>query len=114
MPDLGFDRRILAYEAGSYPDPQPLLPLIWEDTTSYQQGERGRIAPRQWTTRAEGLVLNVHTRPGQAGWWLTTNMELFRQWQLAGADLGAAQAEAVEACRERLISILGALGGACA
>lgn len=32
---------------------------MWKDTTSYSQGQRGKVEPRTWTAEAEGVRITV-------------------------------------------------------
>lgn len=54
-----------------------LMNIEWKDATSYSQGERGKIAPRAWESRIEGIRIRVTCGhiyyPGE---WIMTNDDL--------------------------------------
>lgn len=85
---------------------------LWEDTTGYRQGDRGKVEPRIWTTDLENenvalrIIVHRHVNyePDQ---WLMSCRDVagFTNHQLKAKDVDAAKHEALHLVYNTLLAI---------
>lgn len=79
----------------------------WQDTTSYSQGERGNVYPREWTISSRRIRLTVHRLHDIPGRWFATCHEVgIVKKDLHCQDVEDAKVKAVDAIGRHLTAML--------
>jgi hypothetical protein len=89
--------------------------LSWSDSTSYSQGQRTHIEPREWTVTIGGMRLVLHRFHGcdPTIWFGTVyGGPPINRYELKSVPAKDAQAELVKLVRERLEAMLNAIRSA--
>lgn len=75
----------------------------WKDTTSYRQGERGKVEPSSWSLTGTHVQITVHRYIGCGdAWFVTCPQARIETSMIDGPTIDAAKEQALHKVRDRL------------
>ena len=102
--------RIIIY-VEEYHDMRPIQSggddmIEWTDTTSYSQGQRGKVVPDQWTVESGRISVTVHRYVGCGDvWFVTCHAIKVMDRELQSEKLSDARIEALAIVKDAVADI---------
>ena len=80
--------------------------IEWTDTTSYSQGQRGKVTPSQWTIESGRIAVTIHRYAGCGDvWFVTCHAIKVVTHELQSEKLSDARIEALAIVKDAVAAI---------